>query len=197
MDRDEVEELHFITSVDNLDSILEKGILSHNRAAKIPHTSVALPDVQDRRKHKSVPNGAKLHSYANIYLDARNPMLSYLLNEGHQELIIVRVSDAVLDIEGSVVTDGNAASDGTRFYPSPDGLSKLDRKLVFARYWTDEVRMKYIEKKRARCAELLVPNMIAPEHIFGCYVDTRGKKTKCQECSDSLEVTIHREIYFR
>ena len=32
MDRDEVKELHFITSIANLDSILMRGILSHNRA---------------------------------------------------------------------------------------------------------------------------------------------------------------------
>jgi hypothetical protein len=48
MQRDEVTELHFITSIENLGSILEWGILSHDRAARINHKSVALEDVQDR-----------------------------------------------------------------------------------------------------------------------------------------------------
>jgi hypothetical protein len=97
MQRDELKELHFITSIENLGSILEKGILCHDKASSIPHTSVALEDVQDRRRGKRVPTGGLLHSYANLYFHARNPMMSYLVKNNHRDLVVVRVSTEVLD----------------------------------------------------------------------------------------------------
>ena len=145
MDRDEVAELHFITSIDNLGSILMRGILSHNRAARLQHRSVASEDVQDIRRGKSVPGGSSLHSYANLYFDARNPMMYCLLHR--EDLVVVRVSADVLDIPDTVVTDGNAASAGTRFYPAPEGLRHLNPELIFARYWTDSDYWQMKEKK--------------------------------------------------
>jgi hypothetical protein len=55
MDRDEVKELHFITPIEHLESILMRGILCHNRARRLPHRSIALQSVQDIRRGKSVP----------------------------------------------------------------------------------------------------------------------------------------------
>jgi len=112
MDRDKVAELHYITSIENLASILERGILSHNRAARLKHRSVALEDVQDRRRAKSVLGGSALHSYANLYFHARNPMMFSLTRERSNDLVVPRVSEAVLDLPDTVVTDGNAASGG-------------------------------------------------------------------------------------
>lgn len=82
MERHEVAELHYITPIENLDSILGRGILSHNRAARLEHRSVALESVQDIRRGKSVPGGSTLHSYANLYFHARNPMMYRLIHKG-------------------------------------------------------------------------------------------------------------------
>jgi hypothetical protein len=197
MDRDEVAELHFITSIANLDSILRRGILSHNRAARLEHRSVASEDVQGRRRGKSVPGGSRLHSYANLYFHARNPMMYCLLQDGHDDLIVLRLSAAALDITDTIVTDGNAASAGTRFYPSPDGLLNLDSELIFAKYWTDENYWPVREKKRARNAEVLVPILVPSMYIEGCYVDTREKRSACLEFEDLPAVAVRKEIYFR
>lgn len=197
MERDEVKELHFITSIANLESILRRGILSHDGVSKIDHKSVASEDVQDRRRGKSVPRGGRLHSYANVYFHARNPMMYFLTHNGHDDLAVIRVSDAVLDLPDTVLTDGNAASAGTRFYPSPDGLASLNPKLIFAKSWTDENYWPDQEKKRARNAEVLVPSLISSTYIKGCYVDTRTKRAWCQEFDNLPAVTVHREIFFR
>jgi hypothetical protein len=195
VERDEVEELHFITSIANLGSILTRGIFSHNGAARIDHRSVAMEDVQDRRRGKSVPSGLRLHHYANLYFHARNPMMYSLLD--HDDLIVLRVSEAVLDIPGTVLTDGNAASSGTRFYPSPEGLENLDSELIFAKYWTDSNFWPVKEKKRARNAEVLVPRLVPSIYIEGCYVDTLAKRAHCQVFDNLPVVTVRREIYFR
>jgi hypothetical protein len=195
MDRDEVKELHFITSIDNLDSILMRGILCHNRARRLPHSSVASESVQDIRRGKSVPGGFSLHSYANLYFDARNPMMFCL--QHLPDLVVVRVSPDALDIPDTVVTDGNAATWNTRFHPSPAGLAYLDSELIFATYWTDTNYMRYLEKKRARNAEVLVPNLVPSEYIEGCYVDTREKRRACLALEDMPAVDVRKEIFFK
>lgn len=196
MDRDEVAELHYITSIENLASILRRGILSHNRAARLTHRSVALEDVQDRRRGKSVPGGPTLHSYANLYFHARNPMMYSLTRGRTNDLVVLRVSEAALDLPETVVTDGNAASGGTRFYPSPEGLENLDSSLIFARYWTDANYWPVREKKRARSAEVLVPNMVASTYIKGCYVDTREKREECLDFEGLPAAVVRKEVYF-
>ena len=195
MDRDEVKELHFITSIDNLGSIMMRGILSHNRVSRIQHKSVAYESVQDRRRGKSVPGGLSLHSYANLYFHARNSMM-YCLQD-LTDLVVIRVSSDVLDIPDTVITDGNAATWNTRFDPSPEGLSNLDSKLVFARYWTDSDYWTYVEKKRVRNAEVLVPNLVPSRYIEGCYVDTQEKYRACLMFRDLPAVDVRKEIFFK
>ena len=195
MDRAEVSELHFITSIGNLGSILERGIFSHNRAARIAHSSVASEEVQDRRQGKRLPGGTTLHSYANLYFDARNPMM-YCLKD-RSDLIVVRVSSDVLDIPDAVVTDGNAAAGSTRFYQSPEGLAHLDSRPIFAEFWTDPDYWQYVEKKRARSAEVLVPNLIPSRYIEGCYVDTDRKRTACLEFEALPNAVVYREVFFK
>jgi ssDNA thymidine ADP-ribosyltransferase, DarT len=193
MDRDEVRELHFITSIDNVGSILMRGILCHNRARRVPHRSVASESVQDRRRRKSVPGGLSLHSYANLYFHARNAMMLCL--QGDPDLIVIRVSPDVLDIPDTVVTDGNAASGPTRFYPSPGGLQYLDSSRIFAWSWNDQDPWVKKEKKRVRQAEVLVPYLVPSEYIEGCYVDTRQKRGKLLD--DLPVVDVRREIFFK
>ena len=57
MERHELTELHYITPIANVPSILELGILSHNRAKRVRHESVAMNEIQDRRARVTVPGG--------------------------------------------------------------------------------------------------------------------------------------------
>jgi hypothetical protein len=70
MKREDLLELHYITPIDNVLSILRSGILSHRLAAQVAHKSVAMAEIQDRRKKVVVPNGMPLHEYANLYIAA-------------------------------------------------------------------------------------------------------------------------------
>lgn len=135
MRREELEELHYITPSENVESILRSGILSNHRAKNVPHRSVAKQDTQDIRSRVVVPGGRPLHHYANLYICARNPMM-YLRRHLHESLCVLRVSTDVLDLPGVVITDQNAASDYRRFGASPGALSMVDRVMVCARFWT-------------------------------------------------------------
>jgi hypothetical protein len=105
-----VSELHCIMPIANLASVMTNGILSYERAARLPHHSVALQPVQDRRDKKLVPGGLRLHQYVNLYFHARNPMLFKRLAEA-PNLSILQVSTEVLTVPGTVISDQNAASE--------------------------------------------------------------------------------------
>src|SRR5437016_8033390 len=115
-----LEEFQNITPIGNIPSILQHGILSHAWASKLPHLSVALQAVQDKRDVKRVPGGLALHEYANVYFHARNPMMSRRRDEAHR-LCILRISTDILNISGAVITDQNAVSKYVRF-SAPDIL---------------------------------------------------------------------------
>ena len=137
MNRNELEELHYITAIRNVPSIMSEGILSHKRAKKINHNSVAMEEIQDRREKKVVPGGRSLHEYVNLYFHARNPML-YVRQSQHIDLCILCVSTQILDLPGVVIADRNASSDYARFAPAPKGLSIVDKESTFAEYWTHQ-----------------------------------------------------------
>lgn len=109
MNKNDVTELHFITYIDNVPSIMEQGILSHNKSKKFNPRDISEKGVQDRRAVKKIPGINKsLHDYVNLYFDAHNPMLSARRAENN-EICVLRVKCSVLDIEGVIVADKNAA----------------------------------------------------------------------------------------
>ena len=72
MKREDLDALHFITPIANVLSILTHGIMSHRRATKLPHQSIAMAEIQDRRQKVVIPNARPLHEYVNLYICARN-----------------------------------------------------------------------------------------------------------------------------
>lgn len=197
MIRDDVSELHYITEQENVASILEYGILSHQRALNIQHVSVANDSVQDHRARKRLPSGRGLHEYANLYFHARNPMM-YAIQNRHRNLVVIRVSSDVLDLDGVMIADGNAArSFGTAFWGPLEGLQILDRGLVSSEDWRDPDPDRQYEKRRIKCAEVLVPDVIPQSFILGGYVSCKESAVHNGLTSLSLEITIDEHLFFR
>jgi hypothetical protein len=57
--------------------------------------------------------------------------------------------------------------------------------------------MRYLEKKRVRSAEVLVPYLVPLEYIEGCYVDTQEKRTACLKHENLPAVNVRKEIFFK
>ena len=129
MERDDISELHFICPIPNIVSVLEHGILSHSKAGPLQPVSVADPDVQNLRSAVKVPpGGRKLHDYANLYFNGRNPMM-YRTTKSHgaDGICLLKVDITVLDLPGTVVTDSNAASGYAKFSEPTTGPLALSR----------------------------------------------------------------------
>lgn len=196
MNRSDLAELHFITMITNAPSIVQNGILCNRRAKQLQHDSIAMLEIQDLRANKIVPGGRALHDYANLYFSARNPML-YKRRDLHIELCVLRVSTDVLDLPGVVIADGNAASNYTAFWPSPSGLDKVDKDLVFAKYWTDANQIAEWQKKRVKCAEVLVPDRVDQRFIIGACVSCDEALRTFKALEPHLNVSIDSHLFFR
>jgi hypothetical protein len=196
MRRADLPELHFITPIQNVTSIMRYGILCNKKARRLMHSSVAMQEIQDKRACKTIPGGKPLHDYVNLYLCARNPMMRKLADQ-HQELCILRVNTAVMDMPGAIVTDGNAASGYTVFLPSPAGLEMVNRDLVFAEYWTDPDEFVQWKKKRIKCAEVLVPDKVVANFIMGAYVSCDEARQKLLDGGFRLPITIDAHLFFQ
>jgi hypothetical protein len=199
MERSRILELHYITDMANVASILEQGILSHRLAqrAASEHVSIADADVQVRRASKRVWVGRSsrpLHDYANLYVHARNAMLSILVHIGQGDLTVLSVDPAVLDLGGVVVADRNAASFASLFLPTAEGIDTLDEAAVFAEWWTSSY-----EAKQLRMAEVLVPDRVPPSLITGAYVPDHAaaERLRGHLGGRSLAIRVNPWLFFR
>lgn len=171
------------------------GILSNDRAKKIAHTSIAMQEVQDRRDAKNVPNGLKLHQYANLYFDPKNPMLSARRDQ-NEDLCILKIDASILDYRGVVVSDRNASSNYASFYPPDIGIRSIDFNLVYARWWKDEDYYAEMRKKSIKCAEVLVPYEISYDFIVSAAVVSENAKSKLETVGFDKKIVVMPVLFF-
>jgi hypothetical protein len=192
---DRVTELHSIMPIANIQSVLEYGIVSHEESAKFPHRDVSMQEIQDRRSQVRVPQGLRLHQYANLYFHARNPML-YKQQGEVENLCILRVSTDVFQIENAVITDQNASSQYAKFL-HPEALNELELEQIYARNWNHDDPIAYWRHKSQKCAEVLIPHSIPPKYIIGAYVVSETVKQKLTATGFSHNIKINSDIFFR
>lgn len=191
-----VTELHCIMPIGNVPSVMQRGILSHERASRLPHHSVAMQPVQELRDLRKVPQGLKLHQYANLYFHARNPMM-FKRKEETSSLCVLRISTEVMGLRGVVITDRNAASPYAR-YLAPSLWPILNFDDIFAFDWRhpgDAARF-YLHKSR-KCAEVLVPERVEPKFLTGAYVPDEVAKQALVGLGFGLPVKLDPVLFFR
>lgn len=196
MTRAELHELGYIVPITTVPSVLQRGILSHRRAERLEHESIALKEVQDRRANVVVPGGRALHEYANLYICPRNPML-LKRRDIHEQICVLRVNVAVLDIPDVVITDSNAASKYVRFRPAPAGLAIVDRDRMFAEWWTHDDQIEQWRHSAQKCAEVLVPNVVPVPYVTGAYVSCDEGRLRLRAVAQDLPIAIDRHLFFQ
>ena len=188
-------ELHCIMPLVNIPSVMQHGILSYDRASKLSHHSVALQPVQDKRDQVQIPGGLKLHQYANFYFHARNPMMYKRKDEAHG-LCVLQVSAAALALDGTVITDCNAASTYVRFL-SPAQWELLNFDDIFAMDWRHlNNAARYYQHRSRKCAEVLVPHRLQPGLIVGAYVVSEDVGERLSELDFSLPINVEPVLFF-
>lgn len=162
--------LYYITHIDNLCSILEKGILSHQAIINedVAFTAIYDEEIVTNRSHIQTPNGKNLWDYANVFFQARNPMLyRVLIEKSENDIAIVRVQSTILNDNNIFITTGNAAHSLSEILPPQKGRKILKKilKNTDKTWWRPDDG-----SKREIMAECLVPNRIPQSNITGIYV---------------------------
>jgi hypothetical protein len=185
-----------ISLIDNIPSIMQYGIVSYYQAKRIPHQSIAMNEVQDRRAKVSIPNGGKLHSYANLYFDYHNPMM-YRRQDQAEEMCVLAIHCSILNLPDSVVSDRNAASDYARFYEPLEAMYSLDFPKIYAKNWNHDDPIEKATHKSIKCAEILIPNQVPYSYVCGAYVMNQEAKVRMTEMGFDKKTVINPAVFFR
>ena len=206
INNNKIEFVYYITSASHLQSILKHGILSHNqaRAKVIIKEDISLAGVQQLRSRKII-DGKSLHDYACLYFCATNPML-YKVQKEFSDIIIVAVDKKILLNKSSLFSNGNAASDNTKFYSGTEYLETLPWSKIRADYWRDpnfdsghysEDDLVSNERSRIKCAEILIYPNIPSKYVKGVFCNSKEVMSFCQSItSKKLHILIDKRIFF-
>lgn len=197
MNKSDIPELHFICYIDNIPSMLDRGILCRNEIIRrnLHFRDVSEAGVQEIRANKRIPGiSRRLHDYTNLYFDAHNPMLSRRRSE-NDEICVLKINKCILDLDGVIVTDQNAARE-CWFKPVDQGLPLLDREDVYRVNWKDrDDPINDYRQAGIKCAEVLIPGCVESRYIIGAYVANQTALEKFRTTCD-LSATVKTNLFF-
>jgi hypothetical protein len=138
-----------------------------------------------------------LHDYVPLSLGFKTPMVA--INQDHNEdLLFLRFSLDILATPGSVICDGNARSQASKFYlfTEPDVFSNIDiGSIRTVKYAKDP------EIKRRKQAEVLIPEKIPVTQMLDiiCYSEDTQTRTLSilREFGIKKDVRINQGWYFK
>jgi len=207
----DIQELYYILPVDNFQSVLAHGILSHNAVREINHSDISNSSVQGHReKAIESPRTHKkrsLHDYVNFYLQPYNAML--LVIQDAENLCLLRISKTLLEDrkDQAILTNKNAACSSAEFFKPEDyRLSPTSSKTLTSRCLKGDDG-RYLEpsefnaRKPKRQAEALFPDQVPADYISGVFV--YNEKTKKRIASmiansvyaERIDVTVKSSIF--
>lgn len=166
-----IENLYYIAPVENLPSILERGILSHAEIERWHIEAVRIYDAEivASRQMRMTPDGRSLWEFANLYFQPRNPMLYRVTYEDKSKhVVVLAIRPQVLDL-AQYISIGNAASPMSEILPKDKGLRVLCSKEIWTVIKSDWWRPED-GSKRIIMSECLVHGTIPPDFIHTVYV---------------------------
>lgn len=190
MKKIDIKSLYYITHIENLPSILQQGILSHERVERtqIRYTPIYDGEIVNKRRNRSTPDRNNLWNYANLYFQPRNPMMYRVVHEkDKRDIAVVGVKPEVLQEANVFISDGNAANAPTQFFSYSEGLSVLQQqwKIIQNDWW------KEIDgSKRKIMAECLIPDRVEPELIHSIFVADPTTQSRVESLVGSTKIPI-------
>lgn len=189
----DIRELYYITHIDNLPSILARGVFSHERIETegVHTTPIYDADIVSRRNQITAPDKRSLWSYANLYFQPRNAMMYRVVHEKEpKNLAVVGINKRVLNEQEVFITDGNAAHETTQFYHTSNGLEVLRQQwsIIKNDWWNRDDG-----SKRKIMAECLIPGHVKSEYIQAIYAASNSARDSIQKNIGDSNITVSPE----
>ena len=173
MDTYENRLVYHITHIDNLESIIQNGLLSTNKKKdmNVSHVNIANKSIQETRSEMVVPcgPGGTIHDYVPFYFASRTPMLLGVINTKNYDqplMVYLCLKLDVIDKGNAVFTDASAnTKTPPNFYDKKEHLDNLDWEIIDSEKWSfdEDARHKHM-------AELLVKDKVRIEDVYGIVV---------------------------
>lgn len=189
--------LFYTAHLDNIKSILELGILSHNIAHSkgVVNVDISMKQVNERRNRIEPTLGGNIHDFAPLYLNPKNPMLYYLCANGQREnLILLKVTPQILLADNVAFSDGNAAVRTTNFYTNIEDFNKLNWTVIKDNYWTN-----HPDGKRIKCSEVLVQGKIPIYYVTNIFTYSEATLEKVLPMFPNhigIQTNINKQLFF-
>jgi hypothetical protein len=173
-----------MTHIDNLASIVQHGLFSHNTAPD--YVDISNPDVNSRRERTDPIHKKSLHEYVPLYFNPRNAMLYEKQAEYRSEIVLLEVTRSVCLSNYTLFTERNAAANRCRFAYCLSDVEKFDWPSIQSLNWaTDGV--VHIDKKQLMMSECLLYDHIDTEHLIAVHTMNTSMCSKLQSVLAGLQ----------
>jgi O-acetyl-ADP-ribose deacetylase (regulator of RNase III) len=204
-------EFYYITHIDNLSSILDLGILSHELVNKrgIKFKKIANDEIIKKRVKKGLGN------YANLYINPRNAMMYRDYKKLKWPIVVIGVNgNDILKRKDIKISIGNASSDYAKilnkedFNNIVDFLSDVrkikdwisDYEFISISKYTKEDYIGFLSPKKFSQSEILVREKVNKAYIKCVYVPNNKLKEEArkliQEKNLNIDVILRPEMFF-
>lgn len=188
LDRIEFRLFH-MTHVENLDSILQNGLFSHNAAPT--YLDISNPDVNSRRERTDPVHGKSLHDYVPMYFNPRNAMLYEKQMEYRSEVVIIEINRKVCLSNYTLFTERNAAASGCRFVYCLSDLEKFNWSRILSHNWANEGIVN-VDTKQMMMSECLVQGHVDTANLVAVHTMNTSMSLKLQfMLADFWRPSIH------
>jgi len=158
--------LYYMTPLENLESILQNGLLCLNliKSSNINHVSMSIKSIQEVRSRRVI-NGKSANDFVPLFFSPKTPMLSKIKHENlycQEKILYICIDREILAEEGVCFSDGNVANYNTKIYCDLNDLRKLNWKIIRDTSWKRKNPFEEQEAKRIKGAEVLVPKRVVP-----------------------------------
>lgn len=189
--------LMHITHVDNLETILQHGLLPHNN--KYQKKDISNQTVNDRRDKQESVFKHKLHDYVPFYMNVKNPMLYQVQKEYGDSVVILSLTKSICLNEKTVFSYGNAATSDADFLGNMVDVQNLNWDLIFSTQWSNNGIVN-TEIKSKMMSECLVYGGVKSKDIV-C-INCPSHKTKsmveeiCRRSNIGAQIVLDRRFFF-
>lgn len=165
--------LYYITPVENVRSIMRKGILSRETLQHKQKIKFKDPSEQNCQIRRAAKN---LHNYVPLFLNPRNAMLYRYLKE-KQKVVILEIDEDIVNTEGTLISFRNASSKYSRIMNyTKQNYENLDFETIFRKSWYNNYKTKL-----AMQSEILIPKKVPSNYIKTVYTFPGSVKRYLEE----------------
>lgn len=183
-----INNLFHMTHIDNLKSIFNNGLLSHNNSLK--KVDISNKEVNARRDKLEYIYGKNVHDYVPFYFNPRNAMMY----RNKDENIVILAFDRELIFGDKVIyTDRNASTNSVLFYKDIKDIKNINWSILWSKSWYERPS----EVKQIMMAEVLVPKRVSIKHLKAIVCKDILTQMKLKRKYPSIKVYVDKKQFFK